>query len=185
MILVERSFHELRCRFIGLNNASVFCLVFFNYVTSFVVLCTLKFARHWGSNFLRAFFMISYSPSSGSIKQIPRNFLALSSFSFSIAHFCFSLTFRRVGPQSVWCGGRLFSCQSHPETCVSIRWFFIQYGESCETCPRIWQLSISINVPIINIFFSVTFQGGICSFEKVDIFQWNRKWFFSRHVQFD
>ena len=46
------------------------------------------------SNFLRAFFMVcSNSSSSGSMKKIPRNCLALSSFGFSIAHFCFALRF--------------------------------------------------------------------------------------------
>ena len=43
------------------------------------------------SNFQCAFFMISSnSPSSGSMKKIPGNLLALSSFGFSIVHFCFS-----------------------------------------------------------------------------------------------
>ena len=47
------------------------------------------------SNLLRAAFMVlffSYS-SSVSMKKIPRNFLALSSFGFSIAHFWFALRF--------------------------------------------------------------------------------------------
>ena len=33
------------------------------------------------------------SSSFGSMKKIPHNFLALSSFGFSIAHFCFALLF--------------------------------------------------------------------------------------------
>ena len=38
--------------------------------------------------------MISLNcPSSGSIQKIPCNLLAFSSFTFSIAHFCFSLRF--------------------------------------------------------------------------------------------
>ena len=46
------------------------------------------------SNFLRAFCMISLnSSSSGSMRWLPRNFVALSSSGFSIAHFCFSLRF--------------------------------------------------------------------------------------------
>ena len=46
------------------------------------------------SNFQRAFFMVclNYS-SSGSMKKIPRTCLALSSFGFSMAHFCFALLF--------------------------------------------------------------------------------------------
>ena len=43
------------------------------------------------SNFLRAFQIVSLNSSSaGSMKSMPRNVLALSSFGFSIAHFCFS-----------------------------------------------------------------------------------------------
>ena len=43
-------------------------------------------------NFLRAFFEISLKCSSfGSMKKIPRSYLALSSFGFSTAQYCFSL----------------------------------------------------------------------------------------------
>ena len=46
------------------------------------------------SNFLRAALIVSLnSSSSGSIKNIPLNCLALSSFGFSIAYFCFALLF--------------------------------------------------------------------------------------------
>ena len=46
------------------------------------------------SNFLRAFFMVCLNYSSfGSMKKIPRDLVALSSFGFSIAHFCFALLF--------------------------------------------------------------------------------------------
>ena len=45
------------------------------------------------SNFLRTFLMVSLkSLSSVSIKQIPRNFRALSRWSFSFDHFCFSFS---------------------------------------------------------------------------------------------
>ena len=46
------------------------------------------------STFLRAFFMMFLkSSSSDSLKKIPRNFLKLWSFGFSMAHFCFALRF--------------------------------------------------------------------------------------------
>ena len=49
-----------------------------------------------------------------------------------------------------------------------------------------WQVSISINVPrIVDKFFQHYIPWYICDRGHVDIFQWNRKWFFSRHVQFD
>ena len=52
MTLVRRSFHALPRSFIGLNNASVFCLALVN-ATGFPALLTLKFARHcgWHRNF--------------------------------------------------------------------------------------------------------------------------------------
>ena len=52
MILVRRSFHAFPHRFIGFNNASVFCLALVN-ATGFPVLLTLMFARHcgWHQNF--------------------------------------------------------------------------------------------------------------------------------------
>ena len=46
------------------------------------------------SNFSPAFFMMFLKSSpAGSMKKIPRNFLALSTFGFSIAQFCFALRF--------------------------------------------------------------------------------------------
>ena len=53
MILVRRSFHAFPRRFVGFNNASIFCLVFSNRATGLPVLATLKFAVHcsWHRNF--------------------------------------------------------------------------------------------------------------------------------------
>ena len=46
------------------------------------------------SNFQRAFSMMCLnSSSSGSVKKIPRNLLAFSSFGLSMIHFCFALLF--------------------------------------------------------------------------------------------
>ena len=46
------------------------------------------------SNFLRSFFMVCLnSSSSGSMKKISRNCLALSSLGFSVAHFCSAFRF--------------------------------------------------------------------------------------------
>ena len=70
--------------------------------------------------------------------------------------------FRRIGhnfpdlrPQSVWSGGRLFSSRSPPGPCNSIRWFFIQYSESCGTCPRITSKEVSV-VLVTPMYFSGT-----------------------------
>ena len=49
------------------------------------------------SNFLRAAFIVSLNSSSfGSMKNVPLNCLALSSFGFSIAHLCFAFFFCKL-----------------------------------------------------------------------------------------
>ena len=70
------------------------------------------------SNFLRAaFIMCLNSSSSGSMKYILLNCLALSIFDFSMAHFCFAFFFRcirhmlaHIWPYIVWTRSWLFSC---------------------------------------------------------------------------
>ena len=87
--------------------------------------------------------------SSGTVKKIPRNLLALSSFGFSMAHFCFSLRFaasdicfhisgHTLSGLEVVC----FLVNLPPGPCISIKCPPIQYNESCETCPCIWQLCL-------------------------------------------
>ena len=81
------------------------------------------------SNFLRAFFMVCLNSSSfGSMKKIPRNCLALSSFDFSIAHFCFALLvaacFHISGQTLV--GLEDVSSSVSPGPCISVRWPFVQ-----------------------------------------------------------
>ena len=72
-------------RFVGFNNTSMFCLVFSNCATGFPVRTALKSTRHccWHRNF----------PTFHEHFLLPHNFLALSSFGFAKAHFCFSLRF--------------------------------------------------------------------------------------------
>ena len=157
-ILVMRTFCAYPHRFVGFNNTHIF------------VLCSPT-VRRWSlqgiaagigiSNFLRAFFMIPFnSSSSRSMKYIPRNLLAFSSFGFSIAHFCFSLRF----DASDIC----FHISGHNLSGLEVVCFLVSLASDhqnpsggyssntvnlCETCPRIWQFSISINVPIIfNMF---------------------------------
>ena len=78
--------------FVGINNTSIFCLVFPNIAVGFPLL----FIGIWQgiaagigtSNFLLAVFIASLnSSSSDSMKYIPLNCLALSSFGFSIILF--------------------------------------------------------------------------------------------------
>ena len=52
--------------------------------------------------------------------------------------------------------------------------------------PRIWQFSISINIPVIvHEALEHDIQGRTCCSGNVEKSQWSRKWRFSRHVQFD
>ena len=162
----------------ALTMQSYFCLTIFRNATGLPVLFASDFAIHcsWHRNFqlstcilhdILEFFMCwineENKPQFSSIVEL-RFFdspLLLFSLRFDASDFSF-----HIWPYILWSGGRLFSCQSPPGPCISIQWFFVQYGESCETCPRIWQFSISINVPIIdNIFLQRD--------RHVDVFQWN------------
>ena len=82
------------------------------------------------SNFPRTFFMVCLnSSSSGSMKKIPHNCLALSSFGLSIAHFCFALRF----DASDICFHRSGHTLSGLEVvCFPVKWPFIQPNKSCE-----------------------------------------------------
>ena len=98
MIPLRYAFQSNSHRFVSFDNTSIFGLVFPNTAACFSAAIYWSFIRHccWHRNFqlLRAFFIIRLnSSSSGSILKIPRNLLALSSFGFSMANFCFSLRF--------------------------------------------------------------------------------------------
>ena len=56
----------------------------------------------------------------------------------------------------------------------------------CGTCPRIWQVSRPIDIPIIiDAFLLLNIQIRMSSSGYVNVFEWNREWFFSRRVKFD
>ena len=84
------------------------------------------------SNFLRAFMMASLnSLSSGSMKWIPRNLLALSSFGFSCDHLCFSFSLSFLPyfipefcPYMIFPGCHLPFSQSPPGPHISV-WKFL------------------------------------------------------------
>ena len=49
-------------------------------------------------------------------------------------------------------------------------------NESRQTCPRIRQLSFSINIPVIvNMFFRHHIKRRVGSSSNVNVFQWNRE----------
>ena len=94
--------------------------------------------------FYERFFMVcANSSSSGSMKKIPRNYLALSSFGSSIAHLCFAFFFAasdtcsHISGHIVGSGSHLFPRLS-PLDHVYPSGAFRSKNESCETCPCIW-----------------------------------------------
>ena len=136
---VYSSFEPWSRAFVGINNTHIFCLAFPNIAVGFTTALYRYFATHscWHRNFqlsLRAAFIVSLnSSSSGSIKNIPTNCLALSSFGFSIAHLCFAfffaasdINFHISGHTS---SGREVVCflvSLSPGPFVSFRWHFLQ-----------------------------------------------------------
>ena len=138
MIPSRYSFQSYSHRFIGIDNPSIFGLAFSNTAAGFPRQFTgvLKsFAAGIGiSNFLRAFLMVCFhSSSSGSMKKIPRNCLALLSLGFSIAHFCFAFRFdasdicfhisgHTLSGLEVVC----FFVSLSPGACISTKWPFVQ-----------------------------------------------------------
>ena len=98
MRFVSSSLQPWSRTFVGINNTSVFRLAFpiLHWVSPLLFIGILQgIAAGIGtSNFLWAAFIVSLtSSSSGSMKYITLNCLALSSFGFSTAHLCFALLF--------------------------------------------------------------------------------------------
>ena len=97
MIPVRKSFQLNSRGLVSFDNSSMFCLAFpIPKVSSPQFIGVLQgIAAGIGiSNFLRALFMVCLMfSSSGSMKKIPRNCPALSSFGFSMIQFCFALRF--------------------------------------------------------------------------------------------
>ena len=110
---------------------------FSQYRSGFLHRCSLVFckalllASELLTSYERFFMMSLKSLSSSSMKKIQRNFLASSSFGFSIAHFCFAFRFtasdicfhiscHALSGLDVVCF--LVSLTSRP--CISVRWPF-------------------------------------------------------------
>ena len=124
MTFMKRSFHTLSRRFLGFNDACVFCLTIIRSSMHSSRLVLQSIAAGIGtSNFLRTFFMVSLNSSSaGSMKQLPRNLLALSSFGFfdsplllRFASLCFLLHQTCASTFLATKGRRLLSCQSRAD----------------------------------------------------------------------
>ena len=165
-------------RFIGLDNASVFCLALLFKATSFLVLLTFNFARHcgWHRNFTLS------TRSLHEIRKFSTNSPLLLFFGFrrirphlskSLATMCLvwrSFVFLSVSPCTM---------NIHPMIMHSIQWI-------------LWNLSTYLTILDLHqrsnnrrYFLHHFVQRCICSPGRVDVFQWNGKSFFSWHVQFD
>ena len=72
-----------------------------------------------------------------------------------------------------------------------LAWMFaafssVSWSKLSETCPIIRQISWPIDIPIIiDALLLLDIQVCMSSSGDVNVFQWNREWFFSRRVKFD
>ena len=144
------------------------------------------------ANFLRAFFIIRLKTSSSrSIKKIPRNLLTCSRSSLSIAHFCF-FAFR--------CVRHLFTHFCRYSVRPWIFCFLVSFvqdlvfpsgGFSLKKVNHVKPVNASDNslspstFQIFNMFLQHHIWNCDCGPGDVNVFQWRKEWFFSRHVQFD
>ena len=147
VIPVRHAFQSYPHSFVGIDNTSIFGLAFPQIAASFSSAMCWCFIRHcrWHRNFqlsTSVFFMVCLnSSSSGSMKKIQRDCLALSSFGFSIAHFwfCFALSLHQTYDSTYLATQcrvlRSFVSSSvSPGPCISFRWPFVNKNESCEAC---------------------------------------------------
>ena len=145
VIPVRHTFLSYSHRFVGIDNFSIFGLVFPNIAASFEAPFCWCFTWRIGlSNFLQTFFMVCLNSSSfGSMMKIPRNCLALSSFWFldSPCLLCFSLhqTYASTYLAIHWRVLRLFASlvsllpdHEYPSGGLSFN-----INKSCEACPCI------------------------------------------------
>ena len=146
------------------------------------------------SNFLRAFLMVSLNSLSSRVNvKDPSQFRAISRWSFSFDHFCFSFSlacfpidFQSSGHRwsGLVVGCLLFNLSPDHIFCQEA---FFQWNKLCESWPRIRQVSRPIrysnNHRCVSLCFTSKFVWVVL--ENVNVHQWNREWFFSRRVKFD
>ena len=84
----------------------------------------------------------------------------------------------------IWSWRRLNFCQSLPGPQKNFWRCLFQWSEFRVTCPRIWQTSVFIDVPIIiNSFFLCNVQICMSWPCDINIFQWNGECFFFRQIE--
>ena len=124
--------------------------------------------------FLILLMMFLYSPSSGSMKQMPLNLRALSSFRFSIAQ---GHTFS--GLLVAWIFVHLRPDHKNPFGGFSFSYVnFVNPVQECDKLPSAFTcLKSSFSIFLQHVQISVS---GLC---YIKVFQWNRECFFFRHVE--
>ena len=126
------------------------------------------------------------------MKKISRNWLALSSFGFSMIQFCIALRF------DAW--DICFHKSGHTLSGLEVVCFLVSlppdhvfpsgglsFNEIILWSPSMHLIILFLHPRSSNhqYFLHHYIKWCMCISGKVDVLQWNRKWFFSRHVQFD
>ena len=97
MIPIKYIFTSYSHRFVGIDNTSIFGFLFPNTAAGFTATIYWCFTKHccWHRNFQlsTSVFMVCFNCSSSYSMKKRRSCLALSSFGFSMIHFCFALRF--------------------------------------------------------------------------------------------
>ena len=164
----------------NLSCVSQFCGGFLH--CSLSVICKALLPGIWTTIFLRAALTMSLNYlSTGSMKYIPLNCLALSSSGFSMAHLCLAFFFAASNMRPhIWTyivrtRGILFSCKSHPD------------HENPSGGLPFSRTNIVNPVHASDAVFVTKkyVQWRFCFSGNVDVLHRNRKCFISRHVQFD
>ena len=124
---------------------------------------------------------------------MPLNFLAVTRFGFSMAHWCFSprwATFDIPDQTPVHNDQALLLLDvlsADPRPRVSVWNLFIQFCELRETGPTFRWAPVTMNVPMIFFirFSRKLIQGCVRSPCHVNISQWYSEWFIFRHMEFN
>ena len=152
MTFMKSSFHTLSRRFVGFNNAGVFCLTNCLNAVGFPVLFASGFAKHcsWHRNFqlssrifhnLLEFFVsgineVNTTQLSGIVKLRFFDSPLLPLFSCRRFRHIFLISGHKESGLEVVC----FLVSLLPRPCIPIRWCFIQYRISCTQGIRVFLL---------------------------------------------
>ena len=185
--------HTHSCGFISFQNTRKFCFIFVGYTTPTIFQSFAGHSRsHWCFQLLTRVLdgFLEFLILRVDEMKFLTIFVRCQDESFARTTFASPSAWRASHwfPRSSghrWSGLDVscFLVNLHPK---SVGRFFIQWSKLCETCPRMRQVSRAINIPIIiDALLLFDIQIRMRSSGYVNVFQWNREWFFSRRVKFD